>query len=176
MMKNSINPFGHLKIKRSIYKIGVILLVLLNIGCDQWSKSVVRKQVPHQEYIQLISDKLILTNVENTGAMLGFGQDFPNFVKVLLFQLLPMLVLLALLYRTLVKKQMPPLLVLAFAFVIGGGIGNLLDRIRYGSVTDFFQVRLGIFKTGIFNMADVSVTIGILLLLWISFSRNTEKN
>ena len=66
------------------------------------------------------------------------------------------------------KTNLNRWLVLAFAFVVGGGIGNLIDRIAYGSVTDFFQIKLGIFKTGIFNMADVSVTIGVLLILFLS--------
>ena len=59
-------------------------------------------------------------------------------------------------------------MVLAFAFVIGGGIGNLIDRIAYGSVTDFLLIKLGMFKTGIFNMADMSVTTGVLILLFLT--------
>lgn len=59
---------------------------------------------------------------------------------------------------------MNTMMALAFAFVIGGGIGNLIDRVAYGSVTDFLQFRLGAFKTGIFNMADVSVSMGVLFL------------
>ncbi|MGB3144040.1 MAG: signal peptidase II, partial [Maribacter sp.] len=70
-------------------------------------------------------------------------------------------------YRTLTKPNINSLLLLAFALVIGGGIGNLIDRIAHGSVTDFFQIRLGIFRTGIFNMADVAVTTGVLLLLYL---------
>jgi signal peptidase II len=144
--------------------------VLLNIGCDQISKKVVRKTVKSQEYIQVINDNLILTNIENTGAMLGFGENFPPVLKIILLQILPLLVLLVLLYRTLTKAHLNKWMVLSFAFVIGGGIGNLIDRILYGSVTDFFQIRLGIFKTGIFNMADVAVTLGVLLILFLSFS------
>jgi signal peptidase II len=71
--------------------------------------------------------------------------------------------------RTLQKTNLNRWLVLAFAFVIGGGMGNLIDRIAYGSVTDFFQIKFGLFKTGIFNMADVSVTIGVFLLLFLTF-------
>ena len=62
-------------------------------------------------------------------------------------------------------------MVIGFAFVIGGGIGNLIDRIFYGSVTDFFQIRLGIFRTGIFNMADVAVTLGVILILALSLRK-----
>ncbi len=151
-----------------VSRLGILLLVLLNIGCDQISKEVVRKKVVPREYIQLVEDHFILTNVENTGAMLGFGDGFPPIIKILLLQLLPVLVLFILLFRILQKTNLNKWLVVAFAFVIGGGIGNLIDRIAYGSVTDFFQIKLGVFRTGIFNMADVSVTTGVLLLLFLS--------
>ncbi|PKA96568.1 signal peptidase II [Flavobacteriaceae bacterium MAR_2009_75] len=150
---------------------GTIVLVILNFGCDQISKNVVRKEVSPNEYIQVVGDSFILTNVENTGAMLGFGQNFPPILKIILFQVLPILVLLVLLYRILKRKEMNLWLIVGFAFVIGGGIGNLVDRIAYGSVTDFFQIKLGFLKTGIFNMADVSVTSGVLLLLLLSFRK-----
>jgi len=155
-----------------IKKLAIILLVLLNIGCDQISKDVVRKNVLPYDYIQVLNDNFILTNVENTGAMLGFGQGFPPILKLILFQVLPIIVLLILLFRILQKSYINNRLIVAFAFVIGGGIGNLIDRIAYGSVTDFFQIKMGIFKTGIFNMADVSVTTGVLLLLLLSLRNN----
>ncbi|WP_149275981.1 signal peptidase II [Pareuzebyella sediminis] len=149
----------------------IVVLVLLNIGCDQLSKTVVRKSVESKDYIEVIENHFILTNVENTGAMLGFGQNLPPILKIIFLQVLPVLVLVILLMRILWKSHLNGWLIVAFGFVIGGGIGNLIDRIAYGSVTDFFQIRLGIFKTGIFNMADVSVTIGILLLLFFSMSK-----
>ena len=148
-------------------RLAVVVLVLLNIGCDQVSKRVVRENVSHQEFIPLIKHHFILTNVENTGAMLGFGANFPPIIKLILFQVLPLLVLLILLYRLLTRRQTNTWMLLAFAFVIGGGIGNLIDRIAVGSVTDFFQIRLGFFRTGIFNMADVAVTTGVLLILFL---------
>lgn len=157
-----------MKGKLVAYRFYIIALVLLNIGCDQISKEVVRTHVEHRDYIEVISDHLILTNVENTGAMLGFGTNFPPIVKIVVLQILPVLVLLVLLYRVLTKKTVGTWHVIAFAFVIGGGIGNLIDRIAYGSVTDFFQIRLGFLKTGIFNMADVAVTIGVLIILFLS--------
>lgn len=149
-------------------RIVIILVVLMNIGCDQISKSMVRKNVSAEDYIPLIADNFILTNVENTGAMLGFGENLPPVLKLILLQALPVFVLLILLYRTLLKTYLNNILALAFSFVIGGGIGNIIDRIAYGSVTDFFLLKAGIFKTGIFNMADVSVTIGALFILYIS--------
>lgn len=149
----------------------VILLVLLNIGCDQISKKVVRDNVSEADFIPIIDNHLILTNVENTGAMLGFGENLSPILKIIFLQGLPLIVLLVLLYRTLTKTSMNPWVILAFAFVIGGGIGNLMDRIAHGSVTDFFQIRLGFLRTGIFNMADVAVTFGIILILILSFRK-----
>lgn len=148
----------------------IISIVLLNIGCDQISKDAVRKNVIPNDYIEVVSNNLILTNVENTGAMLGFGQNFPPIVKIVLLQVIPVIVLLILLYRILRKRDLDKFMVIAFAFVIGGGIGNLIDRIAHGSVTDFFLIELGFFKTGIFNMADVSVTLGVLIILFLSLT------
>lgn len=158
------------KRKVLLSRLAVISLVILNIGCDQVSKNVVRKNVSNQEFIPLIKNHFILTNVENDGAMLGFGANFPPTIKIILFQVLPLIVLLILLYRMLTKTHANNWMLLAFAFVIGGGIGNLIDRIAVGSVTDFFQIRLGFFRTGIFNMADVAVTTGVLLILFFALS------
>lgn len=150
-------------------RIAIIFFVLLHISCDQISKDLVRKNVDERAYIELIGDNFILTNVENTGAMLGFGNDFPPLVKAILLKAIPIIVMLMLLFRILQKKQMNIWLIIAFSFVIGGGIGNLIDRIAYDSVTDFFLIDLGgVFKTGIFNMADVSVTTGAFLILFLT--------
>ncbi|MGI9552941.1 MAG: signal peptidase II [Aurantibacter sp.] len=151
-----------------IKRLIIIALVLMNIGCDQLSKGAVRKNVDPNEYIEVVSNNLILTNVENTGAMLGFGQNLPPILKIIFLQVIPVMVLLVLLYRILRKRDLDKWVVMAFAFVIGGGIGNLIDRVAHGSVTDFFVIELGFFKTGIFNMADVSVTTGVLMILFLS--------
>lgn len=152
-----------------IFRLGIILIVLLNIGCDQISKGVVRKNVVNRDYIQLLDDNFILTNVENTGAMLGFGDGFSPLLKLVVLQALPIIVLLMLLFQILYKTKMNVGFLIASAFVIGGGIGNLYDRVVRGSVTDFFQIKIGQLITGIFNMADVSVTLGVLCILIISF-------
>tara|TARA_R110002020_G_scaffold21009_1_gene71125 strand:- start:95387 stop:95881 length:495 start_codon:yes stop_codon:yes gene_type:complete len=157
---------GHL-LKRAI----IVATVLLNFGCDQFSKDMVRTHVGHMEYKAVVRPFLILTNVENTGAMYGFGADFSPVVKILLLQVLPMLVLLAILIRIVVNRKLGPWTVFAFACVIGGGLGNLVDRIARGSVTDFFQFRVGPIRSGIFNMADVSVTLGVLFILALTLQQ-----
>lgn len=157
------------KPSRYFSKIWIIIIVLMTVGCDQASKELTRQKVAPQSFIPVIENHLILTNVENTGAMLGFGQDFHPIVKKIIFQGLPLLVLIIMLFRIMTKPNLNTLLLVAFALVIGGGLGNLIDRIAHGSVTDFFQLRLGFLRTGIFNIADVAVTTGVLLLLFLIF-------
>ena len=149
-------------------KIAILILVLLNIGCDQISKKMVRNRIEPNDYIQLVKDNFILTNVENRGAMLGFGESLPPMLKILFLQLIPVIVLIILLVNILRKKHLNKWLVIAFSFVIGGGIGNLIDRIAHGKVTDFFLIKFGFFKTPISNMADVSVTLGVILIFILS--------
>ena len=69
-------------------------------------------------------------------------------------------------------KSLDKLSLFAFASIIGGGIANVYDRIVYGSVTDFFFIDLGgMFRTGIFNMADLFVTTGMIILLFVSLGK-----
>ena len=82
---------------------------------------------------------------------------------------LPALVMIALFAYVLLKKKLTWAEKLGLAFIIGGGVGNIYDRMVYGSVTDFFHIDFVIFRTGIFNMADVSVMIGTGLLLLNAF-------
>lgn len=155
----------------NLKRIVILLIVLLNIGCDQISKGIVRKKIAPSEYIQVVKDNFVLTNVENTGAMLGAGKNLPQPLKIILLQVFPILILLVLLFNILKKSNLNKWSIIAFAFVIGGGIGNLIDRVIYGSVTDFMHISLGPLKTGIFNMADVSVTLGGIFILLFSFRR-----
>ena len=65
---------------------------------------------------------------------------------------------------------------IGFCCIIGGGVANVYDRIVYKSVTDFFHIDLGgVFKTGIFNVADMSVMLGMGLLLYGNFKTNKKE-
>ncbi|MBQ0734093.1 signal peptidase II [Aquimarina celericrescens] len=164
-----------MKITQKIKIIGILSLVLLNISCDQITKSVVRQTIQPYERIEVFKDNFVLTKVENTGAAYSLGSDLGPVLKVILLQILPILVLMMLLRLILIKTDYSRETLIGFAFIIGGGIGNLFDRIVYGSVTDFLILDLGIIKTEIFNMADVSIMFGSILIL-ISALFNTKDS
>jgi len=143
----------------------ILLLVFANVSCDQISKKMAREQITTNERIQIIQDNLILTKVENSGAAYSWGSNWDPTVKRIVLQVIPAIVLLILLGMVLIKTEYPNSIIIGFSFVIGGGIGNVFDRIAYGSVTDFMYIDLGFFATEIFNMADVSIVIGALIVL-----------
>ncbi|MEL6671362.1 MAG: signal peptidase II [Bacteroidota bacterium] len=152
----------------------ILSIILANIGCDQVSKTIVRENVDFREHISIIDDHFILTKDENTGAFLSFGSDFPPALRMFLLIFLPTLVLIFALKLVLTDQKFTRGTLLGLCFMIGGGIGNMIDRVMYGSVTDFLHIDLGIVRTGVFNMADVSITIGAILML-VFFPINSKQ-
>lgn len=160
-----------MKTKRIIRILVIMLILISNISCDQVSKSIVRKSVEYHERIGLIDPYVTLTKVENTGAFLSMGNSLPDFLKTMLLIILPLLALAFGLLFLLIKTEIPKNMLLGLCFVIGGGIGNIYDRIMFGSVTDFLHIDFVLFQTGIFNMADVSIMVGYFLILIYSFNQ-----
>lgn len=161
--------------KRSIY---IIAVIVITIAIDQISKILVRANIQPRteitigERISLIGDNFIMMNVENSGAFLGMGSDLNPTLRIILLLILPILVLGFVLRHIFKDKTLDNWSLFAFASIIGGGLANVYDRIMYGSVTDFFYIDLGdVFRTGIFNMADMSVTTGMIILLFVSFKK-----
>lgn len=138
------------------------------------SKSIVRKNVEYHENIELIDHYLTLTKVENSGAFLSLGHTLPSHIKTILLNIIPLLALIAGIVFILVKTSLPKISVIGLSFIIGGGIGNIYDRILYGSVTDFLHIDFIIFRTGIFNFADVSIMVGMFLVLIQTLSQKKE--
>ncbi len=164
-----VKEVNEMKEKRIIRLILLFLLVALNVGCDQVSKIIVRQKVDYNENISLIKDHFTLTKVENTGAFLSMGDELPELVRFTLLSLMPIAVLGFGLYYLFANVNLPIGIQLGICFLIGGGIGNIYDRLKFGSVTDFLHIDFGLFRTGVFNFADVSIMVGIGILLIQSF-------
>ncbi|TJY36930.1 signal peptidase II [Pontimicrobium aquaticum] len=154
----------------------IILLVIANIAVDQISKFWVRATVEAKSSSSIIGDYLTLRNVENDGAFLGMGGDLNPTLKLFVLLIIPSAVLLFVLYYMFKEKHMDKLSLTGFSCVVGGGIANVFDRFIYGSVTDFLFIDLGFVRTGIFNLADLSVTTGMILILWSSLKHRKKDN
>jgi signal peptidase II len=149
-----------------LFRIVLVISVLsLNISCDQVSKSLIRKNLRSYNQKQIIGNNFIITKVENSGAFLSFGQNLSKPLKLIVLRILPIVILLLALAYLFIRKNLTILFITGICFIIGGGIGNLYDRLFHGSVTDFMHIDLGFFHTGIFNFADVSIMTGLFLLI-----------
>ena len=159
------------KRKRNLF---ITTIVFLSIILDQISKIWVRNNF--ESYIEnsIIGDVFTLIKVENTGAFLGMGSELSEIPRVLLLIVLPIIVLISITIYTYIDKSLDKISIIGFSLIIGGGIGNIFDRIVYGSVTDFLYLDFGgVLKTGIFNIADLSVTTGMILILISSFKKKS---
>ncbi|WP_299520493.1 signal peptidase II [Winogradskyella sp.] len=155
----------------------ITLLIIFNLAIDQISKVWVRANFQYGETKSIIGDKFIMQYVENKGAFLGMGSNMNPTLRLIFLLILPTVVLLYVIYYILKTKELDRLSLIAFCCIIGGGIANVFDRIARGEVTDFFFINLGgIFKTGIFNVADLSVTTGMIMLLFSGvFNKKKEE-
>jgi signal peptidase II len=143
----------------------IFVILAINVGCDQISKSIARKRIHKDEQISVVDNYVTLMRVENKGAFLSLGNSLPKMVRFIFLSLLPLAILGFGIGYLFTKKNLSRSMLLGFAFVIGGGIGNLYDRLVHGSVTDFMHIDFVIFQTGIFNMADVSIMTGMAIVL-----------
>ncbi|WP_231459053.1 MULTISPECIES: signal peptidase II [unclassified Pedobacter] len=168
-----------MKSKQTVRLVLLTILLLLNIGCDQISKNIARNNISEYEHISIIKDTFTLTKVENSGAFLSLGDQMPYIFRLIILTGLPLLFLGYGMFYLYSKPKLPTSFQIALCFLIGGGIGNLYDRIKYGSVTDFMHLDFKIFETGVFNFADISIMIGVGILLiqslmanWKTFTSN----
>jgi len=138
-----------------VFLFGVGLLV---VGLDQYTKCLVRQNLPLNTSwnpISWLSPIVTLTYTRNTGAAFGL---FPNLGIFLVVVALAVVVAIIIYYRQLAEGS--GMLRLAFGLQLGGAVGNLIDRVCFGYVTDFLDVRVW----PEFNVADSSVVVGTILL------------
>lgn len=147
----------------------IIVVLALNVGCDQVSKSIIRQKIVDNQQIGFVNHYLIITKVENTGAFLSMGSALPSTMRFALLTVLPVITLVLMVAYLFIPRNQTRTRLIGLSFVVGGGIGNLYDRVMYGSVTDFLHINFGIFETGIFNMADVSILTGMALIVLGSY-------
>lgn len=161
-------------LKRNLF---IVLLIVFNIALDQITKVIARATLTFQKSEQVIGDYFQLIWVENKGAFLGMGSDMNPTLRLIFLLILPTIVLSYVVYYLVKTKDLDRLSLIAFCCIVGGGIANVFDRIVFGQVTDFFYIDLGgVFRTGIFNVADMSVTTGMLLLIFSNFLGKKKNN
>ncbi|MEA2240404.1 MAG: signal peptidase [Thermoanaerobaculia bacterium] len=143
------------------------VIILLTIAVDQGTKLIARRTLMNAMPRQY-AGVLTLLYTENPGAFLSLGSNLPANVRHLLFDGLVSVGLLAALFALFTGRMESGREAAAIALIIGGGTGNLIDRLRFGGrVTDFIYLQAGPLHTGVLNVADMAITGGVI---WIAIS------
>jgi signal peptidase II len=164
-----------MKITNGLRAVLIIVVLTLNIGCDQASKAIARHKLDYYDYYTYLNRHVSFERVENTGAFLSLGETLTGPMKFIILNIIPLLVLGFGLVYILIKTEIDNTNLLGIIFILGGGFGNLYDRMVHGSVTDFMHINFGLFETGIFNVADVSIMAGMFVVLIHTFLKKQNE-
>jgi signal peptidase II len=145
------------------------LLALLMFAADQATKWMIVKKMDLGQSIPVIDQVLYITSHRNRGAAFGILQDQRYF-----FIIITIIVVGAVIYY-LQKHATDRLLKTALALVLGGALGNFIDRLLRGEVVDFVDVYIGSYDFPIFNFADSALVIGVGLIFIQSFMESKQK-
>jgi signal peptidase II len=144
----------------------VVVLLSTTIGCDQATKQIAKSTLRTTPTQSFLGDTFRLTYAENPGAFLSLGAALPQEARFWVLNVGVALVLVALLFHALLGRKVELSQAAAYALVVGGGLGNWLDRVmRGGTVVDFMNLGVGTIRTGVFNVADVAIMAGAAVLL-----------
>jgi signal peptidase II len=148
--------------------------IVANLGLDRLSKEIAIANLKGQGGIRVLGDFFILTYAENEGAFLGMGGSWPPALRSIFLIWLPLAATIAALVWVFATRKLSRLELILVASAIGGGIGNLADRIIQGYVVDFMNFGIGSLRTGVLNVADLSLTFGLAAFLIAQFVKESK--
>ncbi|OGG46866.1 MAG: signal peptidase II [Candidatus Handelsmanbacteria bacterium RIFCSPLOWO2_12_FULL_64_10] len=137
-----------------------IWIALLALALDQGSKIAVTGWMQRGESLPVVGDLIRLTYIHNPGAV--FGLTFGGRSLHLTLSLLALGLVVAMLRKTPAEERRAHV---GLSMILGGAVGNMIDRVRIGEVIDFLDVGVGKFRWYVFNVADAFVTVGVLVLV-----------
>ena len=155
-----------------ITRLCLVVAVLTScVGCDQITKQIERERLEGTPPRSFLADTVRLIYVENPGAFLGLGGQLPAPARWILLVVINAVVTAILAVVLLWHSEMSLVRAVACTLLMAGALGNLIDRVRLGGlVIDFMNLGLGPLRTGIFNVADVAIILGAVLLILPRFA------
>lgn len=148
-------------------------IVVISVVLDQLTKLLAYQNLRGQPGYSYLGGLFRLEYAENTGAFLSLGADMSDGARTAFF-IVGVVLIIGFCVAWLIKSANNWLAVASLAAVISGGIGNLIDRISRGSVIDFLFMGVGPVRTGVFNVADIAITGGLIVMLYEQYV--TEKS
>lgn len=154
----------------------LLCVLVVCVGCDQTTKVLAETSFPSDHGLSFLADTVRLQVAHNDGAFLSLGGTLPESFRVAALRGGVAAMLAVLLVYALFSKGIERHIMFAASLIFSGGVSNLIDRfVHDGYVVDFLNLGVGPLRTGIFNVADIAITAGTLLLL-MSDSFNSRTN
>lgn len=149
-----------------------ILIIAAIFLTDEKIKQHIERTKEMHAQKPILKNKIIIERYHNTGAILNFLDQKSYIVKYISAAMLGILFII---YLFLLRKKDQKVLSLAIAFILGGGLSNVYDRIKKGYVVDYFSINYKKLKNIIFNISDMFIMVGSLLAGILSFFKYTSK-
>lgn len=159
------------------WHLGPVLIALLIVAADRVTKILIQTRITLLDTISVIPGWLRIIHTENPGAAFGVLADGNRWLRTGILIGVSGLVLIFVATALWGRKTtlIGPVTRSALALIFGGALGNLYDRVAYGTVTDFIEVYHGTWSFPAFNVADSAITVGAILLV-IDLSRPRSKD
>jgi signal peptidase II len=155
LRKESVNP----KYRLALTVSGLVLVL------DQITKILVNKMMPLHHTIEIIPNFAALTYLRNTGAAFGVLAGERSFYRIGFFVVVSLVALGCILYLLKLTRYEKKLTLLSLSLILGGAVGNMVDRLRLGEVIDFILLHYHDLHWPAFNVADSAISVGVVLLI-----------
>ena len=153
----------------------LVIIAGLVIIFDQITKAVIQNTVPLYHSVTVIPGFFSITHIHNPGGAFGFMANKSPGLRNLLFLLISSLAICLIFYFYKKTPRKYSLLSACFALILGGAVGNLIDRIRFGKVVDFLDCYIGSYHWPAFNVADSAITVGVVIyVILVIFKKMPE--
>lgn len=152
------------------HRLLLYVAVVTTIGCDRVTKHAAITMLADEPRRSFLADTVRLEYAENLGGFLSLGADWPATLRTAVLTVGTGLMLLIVIASAR-RFRSDRWLLTGIAFIVAGGVSNWIDRVTRGSVPDFLNLGIGPVRTGIFNVADVAITLGVAIFVMVEFRK-----
>jgi signal peptidase II len=158
----------------TLYRGAYLAVSLAVLFLDQWTKGIITRTMEVHQSRTVLADVFDLTYVRNSGAAFGLFASVDSSLKAILLNSVAVVVFLIVSAYALRSSHKSVRLQVGLALILGGAVGNLLDRVRFGYVVDFLDFSVSGHHWPAFNVADSAICIGVGLL-FLDMLRNEDS-
>jgi signal peptidase II len=155
-----MSPFRPLVVRLLYFALSLFLF-----GMDRGTKALVVRRLPLYESVPVVKGFFHITHVANTGALFGLLAGIASPLRGLVFITVPVLAIALILFFQIRSREGDLLTQLGLSLILGGALGNLYDRIRFGHVVDFLDFSVAGHHWPAFNIADSCICLGVFTLV-----------